>query len=41
MNKIVLCKDLRTAEELQSQGCKLINFEDFKDRIVLTNRLNF
>ena len=28
MDKLILCKDLRTAIELQNLGCKLLNEQD-------------
>lgn len=57
INNILMCKDLETALELQSLGCKLItvnndtyvlvdcsntlNFSNFKDRVIFTNKLKF
>lgn len=57
MDKLILAKDLQTANELIQQGCKLLseqdgiytlvncsdklNYNDYKDRVILTNRLNF
>lgn len=57
MDNLLLVKDLKTCQELQSLGCKLLkqendmyvlvncsnklNYNDFKDRVIFTNRLKF
>jgi hypothetical protein len=58
MDRFIMCKDEKIANELQGLGCKLLNFndgiytlvnnsksikfsEEFKNKIVFTNKLNF
>ena len=57
MDNLLLVKDLKTCQELQSLGCKLLkqendmyvlvncsnklNYNDYKDRVIFTNRLTF